>query len=143
MKNISNFYPHYPELKDVETLPPPGKYYALITGVDTCLIAGFEGVPKKCLVVSYKLASVDTLEVYALSETYFLDEKNARSEDFLAFLQTHGLNFTSECEMIGLKATVEVTYDFLAGYVYPIISFRKWRRCNQMIVVKSTDDLPF
>lgn len=142
MRKIVEFNLMTPVLDDAESLPAPGQYHAVIVDVETYLISPFEGSPQTCLVVGFKLANVDTLETCLFYETYFPDEGNARSEDFLAFLQANGCTFTSDCDMLGLKANVCVTYEFLSGYAHPIISFRQWGR-QPTIVTNSDDDLPF
>lgn len=141
MKRILDFDSRLPIFEASESLPAPGQYHAVIVDVDTYLISPFEGSPQTCLVVGFKLANVDTLETCLFYETYFPDEGNARSEDFLAFLQANGCTFTSDCDMLGLKANVCVTYEFLSGYAHPIISFRQWGR-QPTLLVYSDEDIP-
>ena len=125
MKKLLDSFGNSPVIEEVTALPTTGKYHAIINGCETREICPLDEEYETCLVVHYKLIKPDTLDVYDFIETYFPYKGNARTDDFLAFLQQNGYDFLSNDEIVGIKATVDVTYEFLGGYVHPIISFRR------------------
>ena len=126
MKVVINQNGYDPIITKFDRLPVPGSYYALITGVETQLIEPFYDEQETCLLVTYKLVHTETLEAFEFQETYYPYNNNPRAEDFLAFLKTYGYDFTSDDDLIGLKATLEVTYEVFGGMAHPVISYRPW-----------------
>lgn len=126
MKKIICPFENTPVIEDITSLPVPGSYYAVITDCETKVIEPSYKDQDTCLVVHYRLIQTDTLEIYDFTETFYPYKSNARTDDFLTFLKCHGYDFTSDDEIIGLRATVEVIYEFVGGYMHPVISYRSW-----------------
>jgi hypothetical protein len=129
-------------VKMTDNLPVPGRYYILITDAVTHLIEPFYEEQETCLVVSYKLANTETLEVFEFEESYYPYTDNPRTKDFLAFLNMHGYDFLSDDEIVGIKATVDIVYEVLGGCVHPMLSFRPWG-ISQALQGISDETLPF
>lgn len=126
MKIVISQNGYSPIITESDRLPVPGSYYALITDVTTHLIEPFYEEQETCLVVTYKLVNTTTLDVFEFEESYYPYKGNPRTEDFLAFLKAHGYDFTSDEDIVGLRATLDVVYEVLGGCVHPMISFRSW-----------------
>ena len=131
-----------PVLEDPTKLPVPGVYYAKITDAETKVIDAVSESRDTCLVVRYKLVHAETLAVFDFCETYYPYKGNARTDDFLDFLYSKGYDFASDDEIIGLRATVDVVWEFLGGYAHPAISYRPWR-FSQVAQGCADEDLPF
>lgn len=129
-------------VKEDGHLPTQGVYQAMITGVQTREIAPIDESIEFCVVVNFKLVDESTFEVYDFVETFLPYKSNPRVEDFSAFLNHFGYDLLSDDEMIGVKATVEVVYTSLGGYVHPEISFRPWGLA-QAIQNCTDETLPF
>ena len=142
MKIVLNQNGYSPIVTETDRLPVPGSYYALITDTVTHLIDPFYEEQETCLVVEYRLVNTETLDVFEFEESYYPYNDNPRTEDFLAFLKTHGCDFTSDDEIIGIKATVNVVYEVLGGCVHPMISFRPWG-VSQALIGMPDEALPF
>ena len=125
MEKLLNNRIYTPIIEDEYLLPRQGKYHARITDVETREILPLGDEIEFCVIVKFRLVDVDTYDVYDFVET-FLPYNNSRTEDFLAFLNCHGYDFTSDDEIVGLKDIVEVVYTAIGGYVHPEISFRPW-----------------
>ena len=126
MKRLFNSCSLSPVIKNAKRMPSSGSYYALIAGAETRVIKPcFEDL-NHCLIVRYILVHTETHDVFDIEESYSVLKDNPRTQDFVAFLNHHGCDFSSEDDMIGLTAVVEVANELLGGYIHPTISFRPW-----------------
>lgn len=126
MKKLFNLGSLSPVIKNARRLPYPGTYRMVIADVETRAIKPVCPEQIHCLVVSFMLINVDTYESFDFVETYGVYKGNPRTEDFLAFLEYHGCDFLSDLDIVGLTAVVEVSNEYLGGYMHPTISFRPW-----------------
>lgn len=126
MKRIFNFGSITPVIKHAKRMPYPGCYFMMIIDAVTRAIRPVDPEQEHCLIVSCKLVNADTFETFEFEETFSVYKGNPRTEDFLAFLECHGCDLMSDFDMVGLTAVVEVTNEYLGGYVHPTISFRPW-----------------
>ena len=142
MKIVINRNGYSPIVKAHDNLPTPGTYYALITDFTMHLIEPFYEEQETCLVVAYRLVNTETLEVFDFEESYYPYKDSPRAEDFVAFLKSYGHDFTSDDDVVGLRATLEVVYEVLGGCVHPMLSFRPWG-ISQALQGISDEALPF
>ena len=126
MKRLFNFGSLSPVLRNTKHMPHPGWYKMLIADVETRAIKAVYPEQFHCLVVLFQLTNVDTGEAFDFSETYSVYKGSPKTQDFLAFLEYHGCDLLSDHDMVGLTGVVEVTNEYLGGYVHPTISFRPW-----------------
>ena len=126
MKKIYNLESTIPVVKNAEHLPTPGRYSAIISDVETRMIEPLAENEELCLIVGYKLVNLETKEKFDFVETYGLYHQNPRSVNFEAFLNRCGCDLTSDDDIIGITADVEVVNEYIGGYIHPIISYRQY-----------------
>ncbi|MBQ1196940.1 MAG: hypothetical protein IIX44_11915 [Clostridia bacterium] len=108
------------------SLPAPGLYHSVVTDAYTAIIHPFYGNEDTCLVVEYKLVNVSTLEEYIFKETYYPYRSNPRSVKFFSYLCKHfSVHYDEDEAIIGLREKVEINWDVLGGYAYPVVA-RRW-----------------
>ena len=142
MKKVFDVGSRTPVIKNVSRLPYPGKYRAMICGVETRVIQPLEEAEEFCLIVSYKLINSETKEFFDFVETFSIYKGNPRTEDFNAFLAQYGLDTTCDDDIIGITADVYVTNEYIGGYMHPVILYRPWG-ISQAFQGCSDDELPF
>ena len=125
MLRILDNFSYSPIIEKADVLPAPGIYDFLITDSATRVVEPFLNDEEFCKVVTYKLVNKDTLDTYIFEESYY-PFNNPRTEDFMAFLESHDHIFSEDDGIIGLRGTVEIFYDVLGGFAHPVISFRPW-----------------
>lgn len=107
-------------------LPLPGLYYSIIEDAYMAIITPFYKDEDTCFVVKYKLVHAETLEESTLTETYYPYRNGQRSSNFFNYLAKHfSARYNEDEAIIGLREKVEINWDVLGGFAYPIIS-RRW-----------------
>ena len=142
MKRILDVGSRTPVIKNVSRLPYPGRYHAMICGVETRIIKPLEEAEEFCLIVSYKLINSKTKEFFDFVETFNVYKGNPRVEDFNAFLAQHGFDTTCDDDIVGICADVEITNDYIGGFMHPVISYRPWG-VAQAVQGLADETLPF
>ena len=116
-----------PLITNDEILPLPGVYYSIVVDAHTAVIPPLYNDEDACFVIEYKLVSVDTLEECTFAETYYPYRSNPRSSKFFSYLRKHFCVPYGEDEaIIGLLEMVEINWDVVGGYAYPVVARRKF-----------------
>lgn len=111
--------------KDID-FPLPGLYYSIITDAYMAIISPFYKKEDTCFVVKYKLISVSSLEESEFIETYYPYRSSPRSDQFFSYLHKHfTVPYEEDEALIGLREKLELNWDVLGGYAYPIVA-RRW-----------------
>ena len=126
MQIVCNKKNNLPIIKKAKNLPCPGVYRAIISGIQTRAINPLTQNEEFCLIVEYKLMNIKTHDFLDFTETYSVYKGNPRIADFEAFLSYHGCDLTSDDDIIGITADVEVVNEYIGGYIHPIISYRQY-----------------
>ena len=107
--------------------PQPGIYYSIIEDAYTAIILPFyKAEEDSCFVVRYKLISVDTLEESEFIETFYTYNSNPRGDQFFSYLHTHfPVPYGEDEAIIGLREKLQISWDILGGYAYPVVA-RRW-----------------
>ncbi len=142
MKKIFDVGSQTPVIKNVNRLPYPGIYHAMICGVETRVVEPLEEAEEFCLIVRYKLINSETKEFFDFVETFSTYKGNPRIEDFNAFLGQYGLDTTCDDDIVGITADVYVTNEYIGGYMHPVISYRPWG-VAQAVQGLADESLPF
>ena len=106
--------------------PLPGTYWSIITDARTTVISPFYKDHDLCYVVEYRLVNVETLETCYFVETYYPYGSNPRSDKFFSYIKKHLPFHEQDEEIIGTREKVEINWDVLGGYAYPVISKRSF-----------------
>lgn len=108
-------------------IPTPGLYYSIIEDAYTAVIVPFyKKEEDTCFVVKYKLVDVNTLEESEFTETYFPYGNDPRGDRFFSYLHKHfTVPYGEDEALIGLREKLELNWDILGGFAYPIVS-RRW-----------------
>ena len=108
-------------------IPTPGLYYSIIEDAYTAVIVPFyKKEEDSCFVVKYKLVDVNTLEESEFTETYFPYGSDPRGDKFFSYLNKHfTVPYGEDEALIGLREKLELNWDILGGFAYPIVS-RRW-----------------
>ena len=125
MKILMDYYEPTAVVEEVHPLPVPGKYMARINNAEMRVIEPYYKDQDTCIIVEFQLINVDTFESFTLIETYYPFKGNPRTDDFFEFVRRNIPDFENYDELIGIRANVEVMYEFLGGFIHPIISFRR------------------
>lgn len=109
------------------TPPTPGIYYSIIEDAYTAVINPFyKKEEDTCFVVKYKLVDINTLEESVFIETYFPYGSDPRGDKFFSYLNKHfTVPYGEDEALIGLREKLEINWDILGGFAYPIVS-RRW-----------------
>lgn len=113
----------------IKNLPTPGRYISEIVDVVTAIVESLEGTEDFCYVVEYHLTRVDDGVDYSFTETYNVLKSNPRFFQFNEYLKDHGYDTTCDYLLIGIREQVELTYEYLGGFAYPMI-------CNRTFIGK-------
>ena len=106
-------------------IPNPGVYYSIITDACMAIISPFYKKEDTCFVVKYKLVSVSSLEESEFIETYYPYRSSPRSHQFFSYLHKHfSVPYGEDEAIIGLREKLEINWDVLGGYAYPVVSHR-------------------
>ena len=106
--------------------PEPGLYYSIVTDARMAVISPFYKKEDTCFVVDYKLIDVKTLEVCTFTETYCPYGHDPRGDKFFSYLDKHfTVPYGEDEAIIGLREKVEISWDILGGYAYPVVA-RRW-----------------
>ena len=120
--NIGSFDPIVDPM--AKNIPTPGRYYSKIVDVTTEIVEFLEGTEDFCLVLQYRLFEVDSGTEHDFVETYNTLKSNARINSLQEYLMEHGYDITCDHLLIGIREIVEITYDYLGGFAYPMIYSR-------------------
>lgn len=125
MKQIFDLFKQ-PLVAPNSIVPPIGKYISIIRNFNT-IITFINEIQESILVVEYLLLNTSNCETFTFSETYSLSN-NPRTEKLYAYLYEHvdAEKVFLETELNGMVEEVTLDYDYLGGYVHPIISERKF-----------------
>ena len=126
MKKIYNMDSMTPAVRNTRRLPYPGRYHAMVSDVQTRLIEPLASKEEFCLIVAYKLIHAETGESFDFTETYSVYAGNPRTKDFEAFLARYDRDFTSDDDIIGITADVDIVNECIGGFMHPVISYRPW-----------------
>ena len=107
-------------------LPVIGRYISKIVDAFVAVVFSFDGTKDLCLVIDYYLTSEDGGEEYDFRETYCLQKGNHRIENFDIYLMEHGFDVSMEEDLIGICEEIEITYEFLGGFAYPLVCKREF-----------------
>lgn len=126
MINILDAYTGAPLVASTQHLPTPGMYYSVITGARMAVIAPFHTKEEDtCFVVNYRLVNVESFEEITFTETYFPYLSNPRSDRFFSYLHTcFPIPYGEDEAIIGTQEKVQINWDILGGFAYPVISNR-------------------
>ena len=126
MINVFDAYTGEPLVASTHPLPTPGMYYSVVTDARMAVIEPFYQKEDTCFVVEHKLVSVDTLEKYMFTETFYPYHNNPRSDKFFSYLHKHfSVPYGEDEAIIGLREKVEINWDVLGGHAYPVVA-RRW-----------------
>jgi hypothetical protein len=116
-----------PIVQESPKLPTPGIYYSVIEDAYTAVINPFyKEEEDSCFVVKYKLVNVNTLEDYEFTETYYPYGSDPRGNKFFSYISKHcTVPYGEDEAVIGLREKLELNWDVLGGFAYPIVS-RRW-----------------
>lgn len=116
-----------PIVQESPKLPKPGVYYSIIEDAYTAVINPFyKKEEDSCFVVKYKLVSVNTLEEFEFTETYYPYGSDPRGNQFFSYISKHfTVPYGEDEALIGLREKLELNWDVLGGFAYPIVS-RRW-----------------
>ena len=108
-------------------IPTPGRYYSVIIDAYTAVIFPFyKKEEDSCFVVKYRLVDVNTLEESEFTETYFPYGSDPRGDKFFSYLNKHfTVPYGEDEALIGLREKLELNWDILGGFAYPVVS-RRW-----------------
>ena len=126
MKKVYDMESMIPSVKNIKRLPYPGRYFAMICDVETRMIEPLVENEELCLIVTYKLINAETKDLFDFVETYGLYHANPRSADFNAFLTQHGCDLTSDDDIVGITADVDIVNEYIGGFMHPVISYRRY-----------------
>jgi hypothetical protein len=107
-------------------LPPAGRYYSKIKEATTEFVEFLDEIEGLCLVISYHLISVDCGKEYDFTETYYIAQSNLRIMALNDYLVSYGFDISMEEDLADIQELVEVTYEFLGCWAYPIICKREF-----------------
>ena len=107
-----------------KNLPTPGKYYSEIVDVTTEIVESLEGTEDFCLVIQYRLLGVDSGTEYAFKETYNTLKTNSRINSLHEYLVKYGYDTTCDHLLVGIREVIDITYEYLGGFAYPMIYSR-------------------
>ena len=127
MIEIFDYFTGEPLIKRGIDTPSPGLYYSIITDAYMAIISPFyKKEEDSCFVVKYKLVDVNTLEESEFTETYFPDGSDPRGDMFFSYLNKHfTVPYGEDEALIGLREKLEINWDVLGGYAYPVVA-RRW-----------------
>ena len=104
-----------------KNLPTPGRYYSEIVDVTTEIVVSLEGTEDFCLVLQHRLLGVDSGTEHNFVETYNTLKSNARINSLQEYLVEHGYDTTCDHLLVGIRELVDITYEYLGGFCYPMI----------------------
>ena len=116
-----------PIIAETTPYPTPGLYYSIIEDAYTAIISPFyKATEDSCFVVKYKLINAETLEKSEFVETYYTYKSDPRGDKFFSYLHKHfPVPYGEDEAIIGLREKLEISWDILGGYAYPVIA-RRW-----------------
>lgn len=109
-----------------KNLPTPGGYYSEIVDVTTEIVESLDGTEDFCYVIEYHMTRMADGVEYDFKETYNILKSNPRIYQLDLYLKEHGYDTTSDQQLVGLREQVELTYEYLGGFGYPMICKRKF-----------------
>ena len=116
-----------PIVPENQRIPTPGIYYSIVEDAYTQVIVPFyKKEEDSCFVVKYSLVNVKTHEVFEFTETYYPYGSDPRGNKFFSYISKHfTVPYGEDEALIGLSEKLEINWDVLGGFAYPIVS-RRW-----------------
>ena len=127
----------------ITTIPPEGKYISVVTDVYTVEIEPVSEGKKLVHVVCYSLVGLRDFKTYEFFETVSPYKGLPRTEAFVETLESYGLEYFPDDELLGLVEEIKISYDFIAGYSIPVITSRKRLSVKEDKDGLRDEDLPF
>lgn len=126
MINVFDAYTGNPLVASTHPLPTPSMYYSVITDARMAVIVPFYAKDyDTCFVVKYRLINVESFEEITFTETYFPYLSNPRSDQFFSYLhKCFPVQYGEGEAIIGTQEKVQINWDVLGGFAYPVISQR-------------------
>ena len=126
MTIVLDYFTGDPIVQESRNLPTPGLYYSIIENAYMAIISPFYKNEDTCFVVKYKLVSIGSLEECEFIETYYPYRSTPRSDQFFSYLREHfPIPYGEDEAIIGLREKLEINWEALGGYAYPVVA-RRW-----------------
>lgn len=127
----------------ITTIPPEGEYISVVADAYTTEISPVGNTKELAHVIEYRLISLTDYQHYSFFETISPYKSTPRTEAFVDTLESYGLTFFPDDDILGLTEKIQIVYDFLNGYAIPVISERKRMSINDYTEIMDDEDLPF
>ena len=127
----------------ITTIPPEGEYISVVADVYTTEIIPVGNGKELAHVIEYRLISLADYQHYSFFETISPYKSTPRTEAFVDTLESYGLAFFPDDDILGLTEKIQIVYDFVNGYATPIISDRRRISVIECAEGINDEDLPF